>query len=231
MSRLDREKRQGAKVGLAVFAGICLLGGVAVLFGSSQTRDLEHAVQAAMVRSAEDAAEATGLVCVEATAPEVAQPYRIPGTQIDCLYVEEKREKREKRRRTGSSSSSRSRTTTTTNDHAAPTFGLGPLTVNTNGATYRGTRQLHQTSNSSGSTRTTVTWSGIEAGTPVTVVGTVNGGAIAGGEPFVITPLPSKQALVDDLESSAKLMSVLGFLALIVGFLAGGGAAVAFLKG
>lgn len=231
---LAREKQQGAKLGLGVFAVISLLCGVGGFVFSGQAQELRVEAGRAMVRTPEDATETTGLVCIEAVVAEVAQPYRIPDTEITCLYVEETREKREDQSRssrsTGSGRNRRTKTHTTKNEHTIPAFKLGPLEVKTAGASYRGTTQLHRTHDRQGRDEITVTWNGIKADTPVTVLGHSEGGTISstGGGPLLISTAPSHAALLDSLQSSATMLKLIGVLGILIGLGAGGAAAVAF---
>ena len=75
-----------------------------------------------------------------------------------------------------------------------------------------------------------MTYTGVPVTSRLTIFGKLQGGTISGGDPFLIAVAPSQKAVIDQLESTATMMKVMGFLALFVALGAGVGAALAFLK-
>ena len=108
----------GIKLGVVgcMFMGstCCLLLG---LGGGASGGDLSKQVKAlggASVVKVADAANASGVVCVEATVPEVVGPVVVPGTQIKCLYYQETIKTTEKKTRRGRKFRKRTSTSTDT---------------------------------------------------------------------------------------------------------------------
>ncbi|MEZ6189080.1 MAG: hypothetical protein R3F62_29290 [Planctomycetota bacterium] len=227
---------------LGIVAAVAFLIGVGGLLASRSTQALQAKVQATPVKTPAEAAQASGLVCVEGVVPQPASPLRLPERGTEVLYYEEKREERDTRSSSSSTRSTSSRSsssrlssswrTVRSDTRWADALRVGELRVVPQGATARGATQLHQASTSAGvGKEARVTYVGIAAGTRVTLIGEVRDGTLQGGDPFLIAVAPSKQALVDDLSSSAGFLTVLGFGALLLALGAGVGAGLTALKG
>jgi len=228
--------RAKASTGLAIVAGVSLLCGVGGLFASSSAKGLERQLQQVPVKTLEEAASYEGMVCIEGVVPEVKHAVRVPGVNTDCVYYSAKHERRDQKSSSseGGSSSRSSRwgswKTTRTDEFTATTLAVGELVVKPQGASWRGTTELHQIDNRRATQETRVTYTGVPVTSRLTIFGKLQGGTISGGDPFLIAVAPSQKAVIDQLESTATMMKVMGFLALFVALGAGVGAALAFLK-
>lgn len=208
---------------IGAFALLQILCGGLCLTGSVAAKREAAAVAGARVLSPEEAAAASGLVCVEAVRAELAEPpvARTDEAEIPCVYLKETRVTEEQVSRRGRRG--RRRTSTETTRHPAqiqaPEFRLGPLTVRPSvDASWKGARTL--------GVRTVdeQQWyelEGIPLDTPLTALGTVEDGVLQEGadELFVISTQPSHAALVSELRGASQGMQVLGIVALALGAL------------
>lgn len=209
--------------GLAGFALLQILCGGVCLTGGAVTKHEAAAMASARVLSAEEAAVASGLVCIEAARVELANPpvARTDEGETPCVYLKETRVTQQEVTRRGRRGRQRTSTETTRSapQIRVPDFQIGALTVRPSaGASWKGVRSL--------GIRTVDEdeWyelDGITLDTPLTVLGTVRDGVLEEGEDkvFVISTKPDHAALLSELQGASQALHTLGILAVVLGAL------------
>ncbi len=194
--------------GLAAFGCCGCFGGV-FLWGGSMKAETAAKLATARVVSVDEAPAASGLVCVEAVAPVVDDPVRIPGTDVDCIFwsksVREPLDSKDDDDDFGSTSHFE--------DRRAPVLRVGDLVVRPAAASFRSLAVLHRENDGPIET----TYSGIRTGRKITIIGEVRGGEITDGDPFIVSTDDSLEGMRADAASTARVTSLIGTIGVALG--------------
>lgn len=191
----------GAGCGLgciALLLSLCCLssGFLSVLVGFLMASDVDR-IRAAQVLSAADASRASGYVCVEGVVAAVGTdaPVAVDGTV--CLYLSER--------------DARGRTVA----RYAPSFRVGPLEVQPDSLTSWDNAKSH-TARVDGVVHT---FTAIRADQPVTILGEVERGVIAGGSGSQVSTRVSRDAVANHLADVSRASRIAGAIVFVVGAL------------
>jgi hypothetical protein len=197
----------------------CLLLG---LGGGASGGDLSKQVKAlggASVVKVADAANASGVVCVEATVPEVVGPVVVPGTQIKCLYYQETIKTTEKKTRRGRKFRKRTSTSTDTERTSvyAASIRFGGVTLDPKAAKWDGLTQLHTSESGTSKGKVTSRYTGFPSDKPLTIVGTVSNGAFQADKYLLVSSKPTLSEVKKMLATRAAMGKSIGTAGLIMG--------------